>query len=366
MIKKNSHKQKYSVPASAYCVMDKPRQNGFFRPARRPVPGACLSPLHAPSRRASNLDRISMESPPLRLPRAQEIQRSWRRLDMPSLFSAILYPALGVLGFAGAAIAGLAFEGLTLAWWYFPLSLAAASLSIFVCNQGIGPLHRIIQHNAGELRAPAKLMVAINCVIAMQGKVKDWVNYHAQHHRHSDQPGDPHNPAEGKFWAWIGWLLWRDPDDMNRPLARRLRRSGIVRFFDRHYISMSLIAHLVAPALIYLAVALLGGSLLLTLMLHSAAVIGRALQFHATTLGVNVIGHVNAPAWLVWLLAFLTGGEAFHAHHHDYPRSVLHRPRRGVVNRLVDYNGTMLLLLAKLRLARNLEFAPEFVTPRRG
>jgi stearoyl-CoA desaturase (delta-9 desaturase) len=55
----------------------------------------------------------------------------------------------------------------------------------------------------------------------------------------------------------------------------------------------------------------------------------------------------------------LTGGEAFHDHHHEDPASALHLPRRGVVNRLVDYNGTALLVFEKLRWARNLKIAPQ-------
>ena len=47
----------------------------------------------------------------------------------------------------------------------------------------------------------------------MQGEIKDWVNYHSQHHRLSDKPGDPHNPHESKAWAWIGWLIWREVPD---------------------------------------------------------------------------------------------------------------------------------------------------------
>ena len=58
--------------------------------------------------------------------------------------------------------------------------------------------------------------------------------------------------------------------------------------------------------------------------------------------------------------ALLTGGEALHGHHHDFPRSALNLPRKGIWNRIVDYNGTALLVLSKLRLARDLVIAPQF------
>jgi len=295
------------------------------------------------------------------LARSEAVIKSWRTLDWTSAFSAVIYPALGILALVGAIIAGLAFDAVTLRWWYAPIAVVTVLGAIFVCNMGIGPLHRILQHRAGYLSPPAQLVVALNCIIAMQGKLKDWVNYHSQHHRLADQPGDPHNPAEGKFWAWIGWILWRDERDMDRPMARWLSKLPVVRWADQFHLSLSLVFHLILPALIYGIVALAGGSLVLTMIIHASAIIGRGLQFHATTLGVNVFGHMKTPKWLDYVLALLTGGEALHNHHHDFPRSALHLPRRGIWNRIVDYNGTAILILSKLRLARDLHIAPQFL-----
>ncbi len=293
-------------------------------------------------------------------PRSQSIEKSWRNLDWASVFAAIIYPMLGVLGVIGAIIAGLAFEGLTLRWWYFPLALGVGGATLVICNFGVGVLHRVWQHKAGTLRWPAQVLTMFNYVIAMQGQLKDWVNYHSQHHRLSDRPGDPHNPAEGPIWAWIGWLLFRDQNDLKRPLAMWLRDVKTVRFLDNNYYVLTFLTHLVAPAVVYLIVWLTGGSLLLAFLLHATAVTARGVQFHATTLGVNVFGHMKTPAWAQWTLALLTGGEAIHAHHHEFPRSALHLPRKGLINRLVDYNGTLLLIFRKLRFARDLEIAPIF------
>ncbi len=295
-------------------------------------------------------------------PRSEAIEKSWANLDWPSVFAAIIYPSLGVLGIVGAVIAGLAFPSLHFAWWYLLAAFAVGVVSLVICNLGIGVLHRIWQHKAGELRPPAQILTALNCVIAMQGKLSDWVNYHSQHHRLSDKPGDPHNPHEGKFWAWIGWLLWRDENDLKRPMAMWLRENPAVGAHDRHYLLMSFIVHLVIPAAIYALVWALGGSLLLTFLLHASAVTARGVQFHATTLGVNVFGHLKTPAWLDWTLALLTGGEAIHDHHHEYPASALHLPRKGLINRVLDYNGTALLVLEKMKLATNLKIAPQFLS----
>ena len=95
-------------------------------------------------------------------------------------------------------------------------------------------------------------------------------------------------------------------------------------------------------------------------MMHACVIIARGVQFHATVLGINVFGHMKMPTWFTYFLALLTGGEAFHDHHHESPVSALHLPRKGFWNRIFDYNGTFLLVLQKLRLAKNFQIAPQF------
>jgi len=293
--------------------------------------------------------------------RSEAILKNWRTLDWASVFSVIIYPVLGVLALTAAIIVGLAFEGVHLHWWHGPLAFGAIAGAVFICNMGIGPLHRILQHRAGQLAVPAQVLVMVNCVIAMQGRMKDWVNYHTQHHHWADKAGDPHNPNEGKLWAWMGWLMWRDEADLERPTARWLERYSIVRFHDKHFLWLYLIAHLLVPLVVYAITWMLGGPLILVAILHASLVVGRSLQFHATTLGVNVFGHMKTPKWFDYVLALLTGGEALHGHHHDFPRSALHLPKNGIWNRIVDYNGTVLLIMNRLKLAKDLKIAPQFL-----
>ncbi|MAN45316.1 MAG: acyl-CoA desaturase [Alphaproteobacteria bacterium] len=294
------------------------------------------------------------------LPRSLAIPKTWKTFNFPSFFSAIGYPALGIALFITMVLLGALLSSLTFHWWYVPIAIATIAASIFVCNAGIGPLHRILQHRAGELAVPGQVLTMINLVIAMQGNVKDWVNYHSQHHRFSDKPGDPHNPFESKRWAWVGWILFRDKKDMDRPLAMWLKNQPVIVWMDRFYNEISLVVHLVIPAVIYLIVWLADGSLLLTALIHASVVIGRAIQFHATVYGINVLGHLKTPLWADHLIGLLTGGEAFHDHHHDQPISALHRPRHGIWNRIVDYNGTILLAMEKIGWVRNLKIAPQF------
>ncbi len=294
------------------------------------------------------------------LPRSAAIPKNWKTFNAPSFFSAFAYPVLGLALFTTIVLLGIFVSELTFHAWYLALALGVIVFSIFLCNLGIGPLHRILQHRAGEMRWPAQVLTMMNLMLAMQGCVKDWVNYHSQHHRFADGPGDPHNPFEGKRWAWVGWIIFRDQKDMDRPMALWLKQHPVIVWMDRFYNEISLVVHLVIPAAIYLIVWAAGGSLMLTALIHASVVIGRAIQFHATVYGINVLGHLKTPVWADHMMALLTGGEAFHDHHHDAPQSALHRPRKGVWNRIVDYNGTILLLFEKIGWVKNLRIAPQF------
>ena len=293
-------------------------------------------------------------------PRSIFIPKTLKTFSIGSAFSAFIYPALGLLLLIGLVISSAIVGELKFSWWYLPAGLFTIFLTILICNAGIGPLHRIMQHKAGVMKAPAQFITMINLMIAMQGRVQEWVNYHSQHHRFADKPGDPHNPAEGKFWAWVGWIIWRDETDMKRPMALWLRNRPIIVWMDRFYHQISIGIHLFIPAIIYLIVWSMGVSLFLTAFLHACFIIGRAIQFHATVYGINVLGHLPTPKWADYTMALLTGGEAFHDHHHDDPQSALHLPRKGFWNRMVDYNGTLLLVYEKMGWAKDLKIATRF------
>jgi len=156
-----------------------------------------------------------------------------------------------------------------------PLYIPPLDWSILICNCGIGPLHRIMQHRAGTLSKAGQIVTMINLIIAMQGTVREWVNYHSQHHRFADEAGDPHNPFESKLWAWVGWILFRDEKDCERPMALWLKNSPIIVTMDKYYLEISCLIHFALPAIIYLIVWASGGSLVVTALLHSAFIILR-------------------------------------------------------------------------------------------
>ena len=296
----------------------------------------------------------------MRAPRSQTIPKTLKNFNWGTAFAAFIYPALGLGLMITIICLGLWTDIVTLKTYYIPLTIAAVMVSIFICNSGIGPLHRIMQHRAGELSKTGQIITMITLIIAMQGTVREWVNYHSQHHRFADEPGDPHNPFESKLWAWVGWILFRDARDCERPMALWLKNSPVIVKMDRFYLEISSLIHFILPALAYLIVWLMGGSLVVAGLIHSAFVIGRAMQFHATNYGINVLGHLKTPKWADYIMALLTGGEAFHDHHHAEPQSALHLPRKGLWNRLFDYNGTLLLIYEKFGWLKETKISPRY------
>ena len=82
-------------------------------------------------------------------PRSIAIPKTWKTFDIPSFFSAFAYPVLGVALFVTMVLLGIFVSQLTFHWWYVPLAVGVIAFSVFWCNMGIGPLHRILQHRAG-------------------------------------------------------------------------------------------------------------------------------------------------------------------------------------------------------------------------
>ena len=78
------------------------------------------------------------------LPRSIAIPKNWKTFNFASFFSAIGYPVLGVALFVTMALLGIFLSELTLRWWYFAIAGGVVAFTIFVCNAGIGPLHRIL------------------------------------------------------------------------------------------------------------------------------------------------------------------------------------------------------------------------------
>jgi stearoyl-CoA desaturase (delta-9 desaturase) len=165
--------------------------------------------------------------------------------------------------------------------------------------------------------------LAILGALCLQGGPVEWTSQHRKHHRHADQPGDPHNAREGFGWSHMFWILWIPRGEERDATAERyapdLLRDPFHRSLDRlHHLPTVLLG-----ALLYLA----GGWPFVVWGVFVRLV----LIYHCTWL-VNSAGHMfgrkrfptNDLSTNCWWVALLSYGEGWHNNHHAFPTSARH------------------------------------------
>jgi stearoyl-CoA desaturase (delta-9 desaturase) len=248
------------------------------------------------------------------------------------------------------------------AWIMFGLTWAANVLFTTVVY------HRYLTHKAFMVKS-AKLTKAMyaGTTITFQGSVRDWGETHWRHHVYADVDGDPHRPSEfggglkGFLWAHMGWIFFElapAPSPEYRP-SPHFREDAALDWQAKYYLPLAIALGFGVPFLVAgWNGLLLAGFLRTVLCLH-------------LTWGVNSLCHVigalaedskgnpletrrarNFPLHcLLNILAFLSGGEYWHANHHARPRSAL----LGWNWSQLDPGGWVIRLGEKLGLFQNVE-----------
>jgi hypothetical protein len=80
----------------------------------------------------------------------------------------------------------------------------------YVCT-GLGisvGYHRLHTHWSYKVPIWLEYFFAVCGALTLEGGPIYWVATHRIHHQKSGQPGDPHSPGEGAWWAHVGWILF--------------------------------------------------------------------------------------------------------------------------------------------------------------
>src|ERR1700683_5372199 len=88
-------------------------------------------------------------------------------------------------------------------------NLAVALFLLWACT-GLGismGYHRLHTHRSYQVPLALEYFFAVCGALTLEGGPIFWVATHRIHHQKSDQPGDPHSPREGGWWAHMVWLL---------------------------------------------------------------------------------------------------------------------------------------------------------------
>jgi stearoyl-CoA desaturase (Delta-9 desaturase) len=191
-------------------------------------------------------------------------------------------------------------------------------------------LHRALAHKAIRL-APGLTFACRFVVWTTTGlKPREWAAVHRRHHAFTDEPEDPHSPAQ------LGWVRVQVT---NASLYRRAARDGVtVRryardipadrwdrvLFDRSWLGLG-----IGIALVIAVLGPVWG--LVAAVWHMVAYLALNGAVNAVTHTFGARPHDNSATNLQWL-ALLTGGEGLHNNHHAMPTAARLAFRRGEID----------------------------------
>jgi stearoyl-CoA desaturase (delta-9 desaturase) len=223
--------------------------------------------------------------------------------------------------------------------------------------------HRLFTHRSFKTGPVLRFTFAALGSAAVEGPLIEWVSNHRQHHRFSDDDGDPHSPhghgsgllgaLRGLAHAHVGWILGGDAASHPGRYAKDLLADPVARFVDRTFV-VWVLAGLALPFALGVALtgSLAGG---LTGLLWGGAV--RLLLLHHATFSINSLCHFfgtqpyrtgDESRNLAWL-AVPTLGEAWHNNHHAFPACARHGQRRWQI----DPSWWVIIALQRVGLARD-------------
>lgn len=241
------------------------------------------------------------------------------------------------------ALAGLLTGATLLDWLLLPVFVFVRGLTTTVAY------HRYFAHRSFKTSRPFQFLLGCLCCANLQRGPLWWAAIHRRHHRHADDPGDPHSPIRGGFlWAYGGWMFatLEEPD---WGTVRDLRRFPELVWLERLW--------LVPPLLLAGACWLVGGWSLVCVGFCLSAVV----SLHGASL-VNTLGHlVGSRRYPTadrsrnsFLLALFTFGDGWHNNHHHYP----HAAQAGFFPGEVDSSFRLIKLLSFLGLVWDVRGVP--------
>jgi fatty-acid desaturase len=191
--------------------------------------------------------------------------------------------------------------------------------------------HRKITHRAFHTPQWVENALAILGLLSGEGPPVFWTAIHRQHHKFSDQPGDPHSPHDG-FW-WAHWM-WMTPKLDRRALgllystyAPDLLRNRFYMRLERTYFHW----HAGFAVALFLAGFAMGSWRMAMSFLGYGYFLRIVVVLHATWL-VNSVSHrwgsrryeTADDSRNNALVAILAHGEGWHNNHHRVQAAANH------------------------------------------
>jgi fatty-acid desaturase len=245
--------------------------------------------------------------------------------------------------------------GAVAALFMFSWRLLAITILLYWMTTGLGismGYHRLHTHRSYHVPLVLEYFFAVCGALTLEGGPLFWVATHRLHHQKSDQPGDPHSPRDGAWWAHMGWILMGDISHKNTRLIGKY-----VPDLSKHRFYVWLNDYHWTPALAMTIITLAIGGLPLMLWTVCVRVV---FGLHATWL-VNSATHMwgsrrfetKDDSRNSWWVALFTFGEGWHNNHHAHPTSARH----GLAWYEFDPSWIQIRFLKFLGIARSIRVA---------
>jgi stearoyl-CoA desaturase (delta-9 desaturase) len=216
--------------------------------------------------------------------------------------------------------------GAIAALFMFSWKVLAVSIFLYWMTTGLGismGYHRLLTHRSYKVPVLLEYFFAVCGASTLEGGPIFWVATHRIHHQKSDQPGDPHTPRDGAWWAHVGWILFGEAKHNNTQLMSKYapdlaRHKFYVHLNNWHWMPTVLLAVLLY-AVGGLPMMLWGVCLRIVVGLHATWLVNSA-----THLWGGRRFSTRDDSRNNWWVALLTFGEGWHNNHHAHPTSARH------------------------------------------
>lgn len=218
-------------------------------------------------------------------------------------------------------------------------------------------LHRAQCHRGLDLHPLVGNLMHLHLSLFTGIVPREWVAVHRKHHHFSDKEGDPHSPYLLGLWNVFLGNFWYYRQEIRNPgTIKKYTPDHVDDLIDK-IPGTSHGVYAGAAIFVGIAYAFLGSfwaALAWGLGLWLFHIVGYILLNSSINSFCHMVGYRNweNKATNIQWLALLTGGEALHNNHHEYPSSA----KFGLRNREFDPAWPIIRILEKVGLA---EVRPE-------
>jgi stearoyl-CoA desaturase (delta-9 desaturase) len=221
----------------------------------------------------------------------------------------VLVPVCGAIG----TFFAIRSEGFS--WGMVLFSLVFAVITNLSITAGY---HRLLSHRSFDAHPVVRWILLFLGTSAWQGSALKWCTDHRVHHSEVDSHDDPYSIMRGFWYAHMGWMFFKTPDDY-QIACPDLQKDALIRFQHKFYVPFAAVMGFGVPWAIGYAFGypltgfFMAGALRVALSQQSTFFVNSLCH----TLGRKTYSD-QISARDSFIVAVLTHGEGYHNFHHKF------------------------------------------------